>query len=80
MFFRVSTFHDPLHQSPGSHLVYESDTQVNEIPTGDEDQEKSQHLSRADDEFDHGSFPLFQPNEWNTATPDIRGELPIPLV
>ena len=26
MFFRVSAFHDPLHQSPGSHFVHEPNT------------------------------------------------------
>ena len=76
----VLALHQPLHHCPSSHFVPEPDPQVHEIPARDEDQEKDQDFSRPDNELDHASFSLLEPDEWHTATPHIRWELSIPLV
>ena len=69
MLLRILALHHSMHHSPGSYLIPELDPQINQIPTGNNDQEKDQDFSRADNELDHALFPLFKPDEWNTATP-----------
>ena len=49
-------------------------------PAGDDNQEKRQDFSRADNELDHVSFPLFESDERDAAAPHVRWELSIPLV
>jgi hypothetical protein len=76
----VLAFHDSPNHSPRSHFVPEPDPDINQTPRCRKDQEKNQNLCCAYNELDHASFPLFEPNKWNTAATHIRWELPIPLV
>jgi len=80
MFLWVFALHDSLHHPSGSNFVAQPDAQVHKIPTGNKDQKKGQHFSRAHNEFDHRSFSLVELDEWNTATSKISRELSIPFV
>ena len=80
MVFGGFAFHHPLHQFPDLKFIPQPDTSIDKIQTPNHDQKKGQHFSRAHNKFDHGLFPLLQPNKWNASTSNVRRELPIPFL
>ncbi len=69
MFLWVFALHDSVHHPSGSNFVAQPDAQVHKIPTGNKDQKKGQHFSRAHNELDHRSFPC---------SSLMNGTLPLP--
>src|SRR5215831_17615122 len=80
MLLRVFALHHSLHHPPGALFVPKPDTHVDDKPRCHSDEKKDQDFSGANDEVNHGLFPLFEPNKWDTAATHIHRELSIPLL